>query len=103
MAWRPSAHLVSSSTSRAAAIPLPTMTSGSLTGYPCSAPDCDHMLRKPCFPTPCYTRHPTPPPHPASPPPPPPSPPSPPNPPPPPPSSRPPPPRPITPSPIAPP
>jgi len=34
MVWRASAHLVISSTSRAAAIPLPTMTSGSLTGCP---------------------------------------------------------------------
>src|SRR5258708_6681376 len=57
MVWRASAHLVScSSTSRAAAIALPTMTSGSLTRYPCSAPDCDHMLRKSCSRTACYRR-----------------------------------------------
>jgi Bacterial extracellular solute-binding proteins, family 5 Middle len=66
VAWRPSAHLVSSSTSRAAAIPLPTMTSGSLTGYPFSAPDCDHMLRKSCSWTACHRRCPTHPPLPAS-------------------------------------
>src|SRR5580704_17783248 len=66
MAWRPSAHLVSLSTSRAAAIPLPTMTSGSLTGYPYSAPDCDHMLRKSCSRTACHKRCPTHPPLPAS-------------------------------------
>ena len=66
MAWRPSAHPVSSSTSRAAAIPLPTMTSGSLTGYPYSAPDCDHMLRKSCSRTACHRRCPTHPPLPAS-------------------------------------
>jgi hypothetical protein len=71
MAWRASAHLVSSSTSRAAAIPLPTMTSGSVTGYPvtgypCSAPDCDHMLRKSCSRTACHKRCPTHPPLPAS-------------------------------------
>ena len=66
MAWRASAHLVSSSTSRAAAIPLPTMTSGSLTGYPYSAPDCDHMLRKSCSRTACHKQCPTHPPLPAS-------------------------------------
>src|ERR1700730_12757369 len=49
MVWRASAHLVISSTSRAAAIPLPTMTtSRSLTGYPGSAPHCDHGLWQKC-------------------------------------------------------
>ena len=66
MAWRPNAHPVSSSTSRAAAIPLPTITSGSLTGYPYSAHDCDHMLRKSCSRTACHKRCPTHPPLPAS-------------------------------------
>src|SRR4029077_5580985 len=61
-----SAPPVSSSTSRAAAIPLPTMTIGSLTGYPYLAPDCDHMLRKSCSRTACHTRCPTHPPLPAS-------------------------------------
>jgi hypothetical protein len=47
-------------------IPLPTMTSGSLTGYPCSAPDRDHMLRKSCSRTACHKRCSTHPPLPAS-------------------------------------
>src|SRR5271165_1936651 len=42
------------------------MTSGSLTGYPYSAPDCDHMLRKSCGRTACHRRCPTHPPLPAS-------------------------------------
>src|ERR1700736_1549628 len=35
------------------------MASGSLTGYPYSAPDCDHMLRKSCSRTACHKRCPT--------------------------------------------
>src|SRR4029077_13584741 len=46
--------------------PLPTMASGSLTGYPYSAPDCDRMLRKSCSRTACHRRCPTHPPLPVS-------------------------------------
>src|ERR1700737_2624691 len=42
------------------------MASGSLTGYPYSAPDCDHMLRKSCSRTACHKQCPTHPPLPAS-------------------------------------